>query len=785
MSTEAPQVTGVVGLPFPHESAVGHVTGTARYIDDLAEPVGCLHIAPGWCRDAAKGRILAIDLSAVRAAPGVVAVLTAADIPGVNDCSPSIGGDPVFAEGEIRFHGQVVFAVVAETRAQARAAARLGRIEVDAEKPAVTVGDALDRGSEVLPAYGFVKGDAAGAMSAAAAQITDSFFIGGQEHFYLEGQIALAEPGEAGDITVRSSTQHPTEVQHVVAKVLRLPDAAVTCECRRMGGGFGGKESQATQWAVIAALAARLTGRPAKFRLDRDDDMVMTGKRHDFRVDWAAGFEPDGRLAAVEANFLARCGHSADLSQGVVDRTLFHADNAYDYPTARIGSRRLLTDTVSNTAFRGFGGPQGMLFAERMMDAVALRSGRDPLDVRYANFYPDTGSAHLGTTPYGQLVDDGCLMALTAELERSCDYRARVAEIEAFNLTSPVLHRGLALTPVKFGISFTLMHLNQAGALVNVYSDGSITVNHGGTEMGQGLHLKVAQVVAEVFGVPLSQVRVTATTTAKVPNTAPTAASSGSDLNGMAAGRAAAAIRARLTEVAAAAFGCDASEVRFSGGRVIAPSGETSFADIARRAHTARVQLSATGFHATPDIHWDRATASGRPFYYFAQGAACSEVVVDTLTGEMRVTRVDILHDVGQSLNPAIDRGQIEGGFVQGMGWLTSEELVHDGAGRLRTHSPSTYKIPTAFDVPADFRVSLWSGGGKPTETIFRSKAVGEPPVMLAISVYSAILRAIASLAPGRLPPLDAPATPEAILRAVKALRHPAAPVSAPEEGMA
>ena len=784
MAAEAPQATGAVGLPFPHDSAVGHVTGTARYIDDLPEPAGCLHVAPGWARDAAKGRITALDLSAVRAAPGVVAVLTAGDVPVVNDCSPSIGGDPVFAEGEIRFHGQVIFAVVAETRAQARAAARLARIEVEAEKPAVTVGDAIDRGTDVLPAYGFVKGDAAAAMASASETIADTFFIGGQEHFYLEGQIASAEPGEAGEILIRSSTQHPTEVQHVAAKVLGLPDAAVTCECRRMGGGFGGKESQATQWAVIAALAARATGRPAKFRLDRDDDMIMTGKRHDFRVDWAAGFGADGRLTAVEANFLARCGFSADLSQGVVDRTLFHADNAYDYPAARIGSRRLLTDTVSNTAFRGFGGPQGMLFAERMMDAVAFRLGIDPLDVRYANLYPDAGSVRLGTTPYGQTVEDGCLMALMSELERSADYRARAAEIESFNLTSPVIRRGIALTPVKFGISFTLMHLNQAGALVNVYSDGSITVNHGGTEMGQGLYVKVAQVVAEVFGVPLSQVRVTATTTGKVPNTAPTAASSGSDLNGMAAGRAAAAIRGRLAEVAASAFGCAAGEILLSGGRVIAPTGETTFGDIARRAHLARVQLSATGFYATPEIHWDRVTATGRPFFYYAQGAACSEVVVDTLTGEMRVTRVDILHDVGQSLNPAIDRGQIEGGFVQGMGWLTTEELVWDAAGRLRTHSPSTYKIPTAFDVPEDFRVALWAGDGHLPETIFRSKAVGEPPVMLAISVHSAILRALASLAPGRLPPLDAPATPEAIVRAVKALKHPA-PRPASEEASA
>lgn len=761
-----------LGRPTPHESASGHVTGAAPYIDDLREPTGTLHVAPGWCRDAARGRLLGLDLDAVRAAPGVVAVLTAADVPALNDCSPSIGGDPVFAEGEVRFHGQVVFAVVAETRAAARAAARLARVTVEAEKPAVTVADALDRGTDVLPPYGFRKGDVERALETAPHRIEETFFVGGQEHFYLEGQMAMAEPGEAGEILVRSSTQHPTEVQHVVARVLGLPDALVTCECRRMGGGFGGKESQATQWAVIAALAARITGRPVKFRLDRDDDMIMTGKRHDFRVDWSAGFEDDGRLVAVEADFLARCGYSADLSQGVVDRTLFHADNAYDYPAARLDTRRLLTDTVSNTAFRGFGGPQGMLFAERMMDAIAIRLGIDPLDVRMRNFYPDAASATLGITPYGQVVDDGILMELVAELEHSSDYRTRVDEIEAFNLSSPVLRKGIALTPVKFGISFTLMHLNQAGALVNVYSDGSITVNHGGTEMGQGLYSKVAQVVADVFGVPLARVRVTATTTGKVPNTAPTAASSGADLNGMAAARAAAAIRTRLAAVAADSLGCTEAELRFENGSVRGPRGEIPFPELARRAHLARLQLSATGFYATPDIVWDRVAGHGRPFFYFAYGAACSEVVVDTLTGEMRVTRVDILHDVGQSINPGLDRGQIEGAFVQGMGWLTTEELVHDADGRLRTHSPSTYKIPTAFDVPEDFRVALWKGPNR-VETVYRSKAVGEPPLMLGISVHSAILRALASLAPGRMPPLDAPATPEAILTAARALKHP------------
>jgi xanthine dehydrogenase large subunit len=763
----SPDAFRVARKSTPHDSGPKHVQGTATYIDDIREPAGTLHVAPGFARGAAKGRIIRIDLEAVKAYPGVVRVLTAGDIPALNDCSPSIGGDPVFADGVILFHGQVVFAVVAETREAARRAARLGVIEVEAETPAVDVDQAVARDTVVLPDYEFVKGDPASALDAAPARLEGSLRIGGQEHFYLEGQAALAIPQEDGDLLIHTSTQHPTEVQHITAKVLGLPDAAIVAECRRMGGGFGGKESQATQWAVIAALAARLTGRPAKMRLDRDDDMIMTGKRHDFRVDWSLGHDGAGRLTAVDVTFLARCGYSADLSLGVNDRTMFHADNAYDLPNARIYSRRLLTDTVSNTAFRGFGGPQGMVFIEHAMDTLAITLGRDPLDVRKANFYPHTG----GTTPYGLEVSDNIIHELVADLEASTDYRARRAEIDAFNATSRILKKGIALTPLKFGISFTLPHLNQAGALVHVYSDGSIMVNHGGTEMGQGLYLKVAQVVAEEFGVSLDRIKITATTTAKVPNSSPTAASSGSDLNGMAARNAAASIRTRMAEIAAPKLGVEPIEVIFRDGRVWGGNQSVSFDELAKTCYLSRVHLSESGFYATPGITWDRANKTGRPFFYFAYGAACSEVLVDTLTGEMKVTRVDILHDVGHSLNPAIDIGQIEGGFVQGMGWLTTEELVYDENGRLRTHAPSTYKIPTASDVPADFTTRLFESGGARVETIYRSKAVGEPPVMLAISVFSAITHAIASLKPGRVPPLDAPATPEAIMRAVKAMR--------------
>ena len=759
--------TKTVGLSLAHDSAALHVQGSAIYIDDMREPEGLVHVYPGYAGDGSAGKFKSIDLDAVRAAPGVIAVLTASDIPGVNDCSPSIGGDPILAEGAIEFHSQVIFAVVADTREAARRAARLAKIEIAGETPAVSVEDALALGTKDISApYAFVRRDVTKVLAASAQRLAESFRVGGQEHFYLEGQVSLALPEEHGAMTVHCSTQHPTEVQHLVARMLKLPDAMVTCDCRRMGGAFGGKESQAGQWACLAALAARVTGRPAKCRLDRDEDMVMTGKRHDFRVDYDAGFDRRGRITAVDVTFFGRCGYSADLSDPICDRTMFHADNAYYYPALRIATRRLRTNTVSNTAFRGFGGPQGMIFAERMIEAIAIRLGLDPLDVRKTNLYANGRDV----TPYGMKVEDNIALEVIEQLEESSDYRTRRAEIAAFNAASPVVKKGISLTPVKFGISFTLTHLNQAGALVHVYTDGSVHLNHGGTEMGQGLYTKVAQVVAEEFAISPNRVRITATTTGKVPNTSATAASSGADMNGMAAKHAAATIKARLVEFAAKHWKVPKSRIRFDNGEVIIGNKSISFGELAKRAHMARISLSSTGYYATPKVAWDRPRGKGRPFFYFAYGAACSEVAIDTLTGEMKVSRVDIIHDVGRSLNPAIDMGQVEGGFVQGMGWLTTEELVYDSSGRLRTHAPSTYKIPCASDVPADFRVRLYESWGNKEDTIYRSKAVGEPPLMLGISVWTAILDAIASLNPGRIPKLDAPATPEAILRAVKGM---------------
>jgi len=748
--------------PLPHDSGAKHVQGAAEYIDDIPEPAGTLHVALGGA-PVARGTIRRMDLGDVESAPGVVAVVTAAHIPGKNDISPATADEPVFAHDRIDFHSQPVFAVIATTRDAARRAALRGKIEVDREEPNVSVEQGKASGERVLPDYAFINGDFEKTIAEAPRQTKGTLRIGGQEHFYLEGQVALAVPGEDGAVLVYSSTQHPSEVQHIVARVLALPDSFVTCRVRRMGGGFGGKETQATQWAVIAALAARATGRPCKLRLDRDADMAMTGKRHDFAVNYAVGFEPSGRIRAVDLDLDARCGCSADLSIGVVDRAMFHSDNAYFLPEYRIHTERVKTNTVSNTAFRGFGGPQGMLAIERVIDAIAWKLGLDPLDVRKANLY----GPGRDVTPYGQTVEDHDVAPrLIEQLERSSNYRARRKDIAAFNARSPILKRGIALTPVKFGISFTLTHLNQAGALVHVYQDGSVHLNHGGTEMGQGLFQKVAQVAAEEFGIGLERVHITATSTDKVPNTSATAASAGTDLNGMAVQRAAREIKGRLARFASEAWNVEEDRISFRDDRVFIGNESLPFGELTKKAYAARVHMSAAGFYKTPKLHWDREKAKGRPFFYYAYGAACSEVAIDILTGEMSVRRVDILHDVGRSINPAIDIGQIEGAFVQGMGWLTTEELVYDAQGHLLTHAPSTYKIPVSSDVPADFRVALFDGSNR-EDTVYRSKAVGEPPLMLAISVFAAVADAIHSLHPGRPVALDAPATPEAILKAV------------------
>ncbi|MGH6909278.1 MAG: xanthine dehydrogenase molybdopterin binding subunit [Phenylobacterium sp.] len=762
------RILGVVHSAIAHDSAEKHVAGEALYIDDLPEPANLLHIHVGQSARA-HAKIRRLDLSKVKTAPGVVCVLSAPDVPGKNDISPIAGDDPLFPDATVSFVGQPLFAVAAETLPKARAAAALAVVEYEDLPALLTIEAARAAGSFIEDSQTMRLGDAPTAIAAAPHSLSGTLAIGGQDHFYLEGQVALVVPGEDGDLHVWSSTQNPTETQHLIARALGLRDNAVVVEVRRMGGGFGGKETQSIHYAAIAALAATKTGRAAKIRLDRDDDMVMTGKRHAFVTDWRVGFDDEGKLRGAAFELASRCGHSADLSMAINDRAMFHSDNAYALQAAEIVSHRTRTNTVSDTAFRGFGGPQGMMGIERALDAIAWRLGKDPLDVRLANLYGVAGDQ----TPYGQVVTDSVAFELMTELERDCDYRARRAAVTAWNAQNSYLKRGLALTPVKFGISFTANHLNQAGALVHVYTDGSIHLNHGGTEMGQGLNVKVAQVVADVFQVPLAAVKISATRTDKVPNTSATAASSGSDLNGMAAFNAAQQIKARLVEFAAQEFGCTPDQVAFGPDGVLAGETALTFTELVRRAYFARTSLSAAGYYRTPEIHYDRSRHHGRPFYYYAYGAACSEVVIDTLTGENKVTRVDILHDCGRSLNPAVDLGQIEGGFIQGMGWLTTEELVFDDQGALRTHAPSTYKIPAAGDRPDAFNMRLWERGENTVATIHRAKAVGEPPLMLAISVFSALTDAVASVGGHKvLPKLDAPATPERILLAVEDVRR-------------
>ena len=781
-ATPRPQtarIAGGVAEPVVHDSAHKHVAGTAIYTDDIPEPPGTLHVAIGMSARA-HAEVVALDLGKVRAAPGVIAVLTGADIPGANDVSPGRGNndDPVFAGGLVQYFGQSLFAVAAETQLDARRATRLAEVTYADKSTILTIDEAMAARSFLADPYTIGRGDPDAAIAAAPHKLKGRVRMGGQEHFYLEGQVALAIPGEDGDMLVHSSTQHPTEIQHIVAHVLGVPFHAITAEVRRMGGGFGGKESQGNLPAAVAALAARKTGRPAKVRYDRDDDMEITGKRHDFRIDYEVGFDADGRILGIVFEQAARCGMSFDLSMAVCDRAMFSADNAYYLPNARIRSYRCKTNTASNTAFRGFGGPQGILGMERVIEAIATQLGTDPLAVRRANFYASKGkSAGSGRslTPYFMEVEDCIIDDMTGELARTSDYIRRRAAIREWNAKSPVLKRGIALTPVKFGISFTLTQMNQAGALVHLYTDGSIHLNHGGTEMGQGLYQKVAQVVAEEFGCELANVKITATTTAKVPNTSPTAASAGSDLNGMAARDAARTIKQRLCAVLAAETGTNSGEVRFLPDRIEAGAKSFTLAEAAALAHAKRISLSATGFYATPKIHWDRATGRGRPFFYFAYGAAVTEVAIDTLTGENRMLRTDILHDVGRSLNPAIDLGQIEGGFIQGAGWLTTEELVWDSKGRLATHAPSTYKIPACPDRPSILNIALWNGDNC-EDTIYRSKAVGEPPLMLGISTLLALSDAVASVGDYRIDPaLDAPATPERILSAVASVRAGAA----------
>jgi len=756
-----------VHVPRPHESAHLHVSGRATYTDDIPLVAGTLHAALGLSSKP-HARIVSLGLDRVRAAPGVVAVLTAADIPGVNDCGPIVHDDPVLADGVVQYVGQPMFVVVATSHDAARLAARCADVVYD-ELPAVLTAQRARAAEQyVIPPMKLARGDAAAGIARASHRVNGAMTLGGQEQFYLEGQIAYAVPKDDDGMHVWCSTQHPSEMQHLVAHVLGVASHSVLVECRRMGGGFGGKESQSGLFACCAALAAWKLGCPVKLRPDRDDDMTITGKRHDFCYTYEAGYDDAGVIDGVSVDMTSRCGFSADLSGPVMTRAVCHFDNAYWLKDVSIAGYCGKTNTQSNTAFRGFGGPQGAFAIEYIIDDVARSLGFDPLDVRRRNLY---GKTDRNVTPYGQTVDDNVLHELLDELEATSDYRARRDGVRAFNAQHDVLKKGIALTPVKFGIAFNVTHFNQAGALVHIYTDGSVLVNHGGTEMGQGLNTKVAQVVAHELGIDFARVRVSATDTSKVANTSATAASTGSDLNGKAAQDAARQLRERLAAFVGQTWGSDAGDVRFAHDRVIVGDDAVPFDEVVARAYRARVQLWSDGFYATPKLHWNQATLQGRPFYYYAYGAAVSEVVIDTLTGEMRVLRADVLHDVGASLNPAIDLGQVEGAFVQGMGWLTTEELWWNGDGRLMTHAPSTYKIPTVNDMPADFRVRLFENRNA-EDSIHRSKAVGEPPLLLPFSVFFAIRDAVASVGGYRVnPPLNGPATAEEILRSVRAVR--------------
>ena len=763
-SRPEPGIAGAVGEAIPHDSSELHVSGEALYTDDVAEPKGLLHLAVGMSAKA-HARIDAIDLSAVRESPGVVAVMAADDITGENNCGPVVADDPIFAPGLVQYAGQAVFAVAATTVDLARKAALLARIDYSELEPILDPRKAVAAGSFVLPSETIKRGDSAAAIVGAAHRLQGSVSLGGQDQFYLEGQIAMALPAEDGDLFVYSSTQHPGEVQHLVAAAIGRESKDVVVECRRMGGAFGGKESQPALIACIAGLMAQKTGMPCKLRLDRDDDMIMTGKRHDFEIDYEVGFDDNGRIEGIEFMFASRCGMSADLSGAINDRTMFHCDNAYFLENVTIVSHRCKTNTVSNTAFRGFGGPQGMFGIECVVDDIARHLKKDPLDVRRENFY---GIGERDTTQYMQTIDDNVIHDIVDELEKSSDYRSRVDEIRHFNQQHKFLKRGIALTPVKFGISFTATHLNQAGALLHIYTDGTVHLNHGGTEMGQGLFTKVAQVVAEELQIDIDRIKITASDTSKVPNASATAASSGSDLNGKAAQAAARTIKKRLVRFAAEQYSVAEDEVVFKNNEVQIGDKRIAFRELIQQAWFARTSLSATGFYSTPRINYDRSTFSGRPFFYYAYGAAVAEVIIDTLTGEHRVLRADLLHDCGKSLNPAIDMGQIEGGFIQGVGWLTSEELWWNPAGELQTYAPSTYKIPTCSDLPVDFRVRMLESAANREDTIHRSKAVGEPPLMLSLCVFYAIRDAVASVdGYTRIPGLQAPATPESVLNAV------------------
>ncbi len=750
---------------LPHESGLKQCTGEARYVDDLPAARSALVVHPVQSPHA-RAKLLAIRSKRAQSLPGVRAIYTATDVPEINDVGPVVRDEPLLADGEVNFRGQVVAVVVGENIDACERAAALIEVDYEPLTPILTIEEAIAHDGEMGTAHRMRQGEPEAALAAATHRLSGRIETGGQEHFYLESQSALAVPGEDGKLTVYSSTQHPTEVQQLLARTLGGHWADYVVQVPRVGGGFGGKETQGAGFACLAGLAALRLGQPCKVWLNRDDDMVITGKRHPCRTDYEVGFDDQGRITALTADLWMDAGYARDLSGAVLDRAMFHLDNSCFIENLAFSGRLARTNKSSNTAFRGFGGPQGMVVIETALDDIAEHLNLDPADVRAVNFYG--GEPGRDRTPYGQTFEDedNPLAEIWSDLKSSSDYLVRRKGIEDFNAESPIYKRGIAMQAVKFGISFTTSFLNQAGALVLVYADGSVQVNHGGVEMGQGLHAKIINVVVRELGVRRDQIRVMQTSTDKVPNTSATAASSGSDLNGFAVARACIRIRGMMAEVAERLLEGPAEGMVFADGAVRSDNGRSMpFRELANRCRLEQISLSSTGFYATPDIAYDREAGRGRPFHYYACGAVVSEVLVNTLTGQWQLTRADLLHDVGNSLNPAMDRGQIEGAYIQGVGWLGMEELLWDGDGRLLTHGPSTYKIPAMTDVPSDFRIRLRENSYRKT-TVHGSRAVGEPPFMLGISVRGALRHALASLAAEGHAPLKlaAPATVEAVL---------------------
>jgi len=758
------------GTDVIHESAHLHVTGSATYTDDIPEYAGTLYAAL-ILSPVAHGELIGdgIDREAILKTHGVVAVYTSKDIPGENNCGPINHDDPFLAVGKVEFIGQAVAVVVARNMLYAREAAHKAKVLVK-ELPAIlTIDEAMAAQSFVMPAKGISRGDAAAAIAAAPHKLKGSTETGQQEQFYLEGQITYAVPREDGQMTLYSSTQHPDGNQREAAAALNLTTNDVEVICRRMGGAFGGKEGNASIFSQSAALAAFKLQKPVKLRVNRDDDMMITGKRHDFRIDYEVGYDVEGRILGANIALMSRCGYSTDYSGPVNDRACLHIDNCYYIPALQLISHRCKTNTQSATAFRGFGGPQGMFGIETVIEQIANSLGKDALLVRKLNLYQDpsiSGNPATMTTQYNQLIEDWVGDKVMSQVEAESGYWERRESVNAFNKTHTKRKRGLALVPLKFGISFTATMLNQGGALLSIYMDGSVSVNHGGTEMGQGLNTKMAQVCADGLGITTQWVRVTGTDTQKVPNASATSASSGADINGGAIMNATAQMRARLQPVAAGMLGCDAAAVSFGNGQAHGGGKSVDWAAVVKQAWLERVGLSVTGFYMTPEIKYDFTTLNGRAFYYYCYGAAVTEVEIDTRTGEWWLKAVDIVHDVGNSINPAIDKGQVEGAYVQGMGWLTMEECIWDKKGKLLTHGPSTYKIPVAGDVPEHLKISFFENHNiKPTP--FNSKAVGEPPLMLALSSYFALRDAVSASANHQtVVHMNAPATPERILMA-------------------